>query len=391
MADRKLFVIASVLITIGIISSYTFSAYTVFLYDYGEFHFLLRELIAGMLAIVLMWGLSLLDPDRWLQPIGISLFLIFFALMIAMYFLPSSMVTSAGGAKRWIRMPGFSLAPVEFFKIGFVYFLAWSFSRKFAEHEPKSRLLEEIKMVIPYLVVFLFVVVLIAVFQNDLGQVMVLGLTLSFMLFFAGRSFNLFLTLIGSAMVLFVIFIFLSEHRINRILSWWAHVQNGILSLMPEFLAEKLRVENAPEPYQVSNSLNAIHHGGLTGTGLGEGIIKLGFLSEVHTDFVMAGIAEELGFIGVFAVTLLIALLIHRIFKIANRSPKKLDYLFCLGIGLLLGFSFLINTLGISGLIPIKGLALPFLSYGGSAMVANGIALGLVLMISKKAYKKSPE
>ncbi len=384
MVDKTLFILASILITIGIIGSYTFSTYTTLLYGYNEFHFLIRQLIAGMGAIVLMWWISRLDPSKWTKIIGISLFIIFFILMISMYFLPSSLVTSAGGAKRWIRLPGFSLAPVEFFKIGFVYFLAWSFSRKFANDDKKKVLLEEIKMILPYMVVFLFVVILIAVFQNDLGQVMVLGLTLSFMLFFAGRSFKLFLTLIGSAVTLFIIFIFTSEHRINRILSWWANAQNYILSYLPQTIAEKLRVENAPEPYQISHSLNAIHHGGIFGTGLGEGILKLGFLSEVHTDFVLAGIAEEFGYIGVFAVTVIIALMIHRIFKIANRSKDRLDYLFCIGVGLLLGFSFLINAYGISGLTPIKGIAVPFLSYGGSAMLANGIALGLVLMISKK-------
>jgi len=305
-----------------------------------------------------------------------------------MYFLPPSIVTSAGGAKRWIRLPGFSLAPVEFFKIGFVYFLAWSFSRKFANVNQKKNLIEELKLILPYIVVFLFVVILIAVFQNDLGQVMVLGLTLSFLLFFAGRSFKLFLTLIVLASIIFILFIFTSEHRINRVLSWWANAQNHILSYFPQFLAERLRVESAQEAYQISHSLNAIHHGGLFGVGLGEGILKLGFLSEIHTDFVLAGISEELGYIGVFTITVILALIIHKILKIANRSKDPLDYLFCIGVALLLGFSFLINAFGIGGLIPIKGIAVPFLSYGGSAMVANGVAIGIVLMISKKVYKK---
>ena len=383
MVDRTLFVLASILITISIICSYSFSTYTVLLYGYDEFHFLIRQLIAGIGAILLMWGISRLDPKKWTTILGISIFLIFFILMFSMYFMPSTLVTSAGGAKRWIRLPGFSLAPVEFFKVGFVFFLAWSFSRKLAS-EDKKNLIEEIKLIFPYIVVFLFIVIIIAVFQNDLGQVMVLGLTLSFLLFFAGRSFKLFLTLIGSAFILFVVFIFTSEHRINRILSWWANAQNYVLNIFPPSIAEKLRVQNAPEPYQISHSLNAIHHGGFFGTGLGEGSLKLGFLSEVHTDFVLAGIAEEFGFIGIFVITTIMALIVHRIFKIANRSEDRLDYLFCIGIALLIGFSFLMNAYGISGLTPIKGIAVPFLSYGGSAMLANGVALGMVLMISKK-------
>jgi len=383
MVDRTIFILASLLITFSIICSYSFSTYTVLLYGYDEFHFLIRQLISGIGAILLMWSISRLNPEKWTKILGISIFIIFFILMISMYFMPSTLVTSAGGAKRWIRLPGFSLAPVEFFKVGFVFFLAWSFSRKFAKIDKKN-LIEEIKLIFPYIIVFLFVVILIAVFQNDLGQVMVLGLTLSFMLFFAGRSFKLFLTLIGSAFALFILFIFTSQHRINRILSWWANAQNYILNFLPQNIADKLRVENAPEPYQITHSLNAIHHGGLLGTGLAEGKLKLGFLSEVHTDFVLAGIAEEFGYIGIFAITVIMTLIIHRIFKIANRSKDHLDYLFCIGIALLLGFSFLMNAYGISGLTPIKGIAVPFLSYGGSAMLANGVALGMVLMISKK-------
>ena len=383
MVDRTLFILVSLLITISIICSYSFTTYTVLLYGYDEFHFLIRQLIAGLGAIFLMWAISKLNPEKWIKILGISIFLTFFILMISMYFMPSTLVTSAGGAKRWIRLPGFSLAPVEFFKIGFVFFLAWSFSRKMA-NDDKKNLIEEIKLILPYIFVFLIVVIIIAVFQNDLGQVMVLGLTLSFLLLFAGRSFKLFSILIGLAIILFIAFISISEHRINRILSWWANAQNYVLNFLPHSIAEKLRVQNAPEPYQISHSLNAIHHGGFFGTGLGEGNFKLGFLSEVHTDFVLAGIGEEFGFIGIFVVTTIMALIIHRIFKIANRSKDRLDYLFCVGIALLIGFSFLINAYGISGLTPIKGIAVPFLSYGGSAMLANGIAIGMVLMISKK-------
>ncbi|WP_200763363.1 peptidoglycan glycosyltransferase FtsW [Nitrosophilus alvini] len=391
MVDRTLFILAAILITTGIVCSYSFTTYTILHYGYNEFHFVVRQLIAGIGAIFIMWWLSRRDPAKWTNYLGISIFLIFFILMFIMYFLPSNMVTSAGGAKRWIRFPGFSLAPVEFFKVGFVYFLAWSFSRKFSASDKPKNLIEEIKLITPYLFVFFIAVLLIAVLQNDLGQVMVLGLTLSIMLFFAGRTFKLFATLIGIAFTLFVVFIFVSEHRIIRIKMWWANAQNYILNFLPETLAEKLKVNVTEEPYQISHSLNAIHHGGITGTGLSEGSFKLGFLSEIHTDFVLSGIAEEFGFIGVFAVTLVVVLLIHRIFRIANRSEEPIDYLFCIGVALLIGFSFMMNAYGISGITPIKGIAVPFLSYGGSAMLANGLALGMVLMISKKVNSRRIE
>lgn len=384
MTDRILFIFTSIAIIIGIVFSYSLSTYTVLYYDYGEFHFFIRQLIVGSVSIFLMWYISRLDPNLIIKKLGFILFFAFLVLMLIMPFLPQSLATSAGGANRWIRLPGFSLAPVEFFKVGFVFFLAWSFSRKFAFHQQKS-LKEEILLFLPYAGVFLIVVALIAVIQNDLGQVVVLGLTLSFMVLFAGSSFRLFLSLIGGALIVAIFAIIFSEHRIFRIKLWWATMQNFALSILPEGLAEKLKVEDLPEPYQIYYSLNAIKNGGVFGEGIGDGIFKLGFLSEVHTDFVMAGIAEETGLIGVLAITFVIITIVYRIFRIANRSEDRNFYLFSLGVGLLIAFAFLINTFGISGIIPIKGIAVPFITYGGSSMLALSIAVGMVLSISKKA------
>jgi len=308
-------------------------------------------------------------------------------LMIIMPFLPSFLVSEVGGAKRWIKVFGFSLAPVEFFKVGFVYFLAWSFTRKLNDHHSELRLRDEFARFMPYAVVFVIVMFLIAFMQNDLGQVVVLGLTLAFLLFFAGSSFKFFLSLISLAFVAFIFFIATAEHRIIRIKSWWASVQDFMLSLFPDSMAEQLRITVREEPYQIGHSLNAIHNGGFFGTGLANGTFKLGFLSEVHTDFVLAGLAEEFGFFGVLFVTLIVIVILQRIFKVANRSDNQIFYLFSVGIGLLFAFAFLMNAYGISGLTPIKGISVPFLSYGGSSMLAASIGMGMVLMISKKMRK----
>ncbi len=388
MPDKKLFLLTTALITIGIICSYTLSAYTVILFEYNDFHFVLRELIVGIISILLMWGLAQLNPDIWLHRLGLGLFFGGIVLMLVMPFLPASLVSEVGGAKRWIRLFGFSLAPVEFFKIGFVYFLAWSFSRKLGHHA-NIGVTEEFKRFLPYAAVFIVIMFLIAFLQNDLGQVIVLALTLAFLLFFAGSSFRFFMTLIGGSVAFFLFFILTSEHRINRILSWWASAQSTVLAFFPESIAKHLRIENGEEAYQIGHSLNAIHNGGIFGTGLGGGTLKLGFLSEVHTDFVLAGIAEEFGFVGIFGVTLLFIMLLHRLFKIANRSHNDTAYLFSLGVGLLITFAFIVNAYGISGLTPIKGISVPFLSYGGSAMLASSVGIGMVLMLSKKITYKS--
>ena len=383
MADRRLFILTSIMISIGILMSYSLTAYTVILFDVGEFHFLIRQAGFGILSILIMWYLAQLDPDIWLHRLGLSLFIISMFLMIVMPFLPASLVSEVGGAKRWIKLGGFSLAPVEFFKIGFIYFLAWSFSRKLGHHGGMG-VKEEFLRFFPYAVVFIAVMFIIAFLQNDLGQVVVLGLTLLFMLIFAGSSFKFFIVLLFGAFSFFAFFILTAEHRILRIKSWWSIAQNSILQLFPESIASHLRVPSSTEPYQIGHSLNAIHNGGIFGAGLGDGTFKLGFLSEVHTDFILAGISEELGFIGVTGVSMLFLWILQRIFKIANRSSDSVHYLFSLGVGLLLAFAFLINAYGISGLTPIKGISVPFLSYGGSAIIAAAVGVGMVLMASKK-------
>lgn len=381
--DYLLFILASMLITVSIVFSYSLSVYTVVYYEYSQFHFFYKQLLVGFLSIFIMWGISYLNPDYVVGKIGMFLFIIFLLLMIAMPFLPSSFVTSAGGANRWIRLPGFSLSPVEFFKIGFIYFLSWSFTRRVMNQPKKMRLKDETILILPYFFAFLPVVIFVAFLQKDLGQVVLLGLILVILLIFANRSFKIFLAL-GLIIVLGMVSLILAApHRIQRIYSWWALNQDKVLSILPSWADNYLRIDELPEPYQVSHSLNAIHNGGFFGTGLAQGNLKLGFLSEVHTDFILAGIAEEIGFIGLFLVTSIMFMIIWRIFKISKRVENPVYHLFTLGIGLMIIIAFLINSYGISGMIPIKGIAVPFLSYGGSSMLSLSIAIGLVLSISK--------
>ena len=380
--DKVIFYLCATLIAISIIFSLSLPVFTVLFFNYDEFHFFIRQFAVGCIGIFLMWWLSRLNPDKALVWIGFGLLISCGIAMGLMHALPASMVTDSGGARRWIRLPGFSLAPVEFFKVGFVYFLAWSFTRKFSDG--KRTLMAELKILLPYIILFGIAIFLIAVMQNDLGQVVVLALTFVTMALFAGASVRLFgIGILGAAFVMTVAIVS-SEHRILRIKSWWGTVQNMVLSLMPENMANMFRVEGVPEPYQISHSLNAIKHGGFFGEGLGAGVFKLGFLSEVHTDFVLAGIAEEVGVLGILIITSLLLILLFRIFRVSSRSENKVYHLFTLGVGLLISFSFIMNSYGITSITPIKGIAVPFLSYGGSSILALCIGVGMVLMVSKK-------
>jgi cell division protein FtsW len=384
MIDKPLLMAVMALLTLSLIMDYSLSVYTVQHFDYSNFHFLFRQSAAVFTGLVVMIVLSRLDPGKWFVPVGVLLFIIFFFLMVIMQFLPASLVNAVGGAKRWIHLGPISIAPVEFFKVGFIFFLAWSFKRKLGQKE-KMGFVEEIRMFAPYLIIFFLAVILIAIFQKDLGQVVVLGATLMTLFLFVGSSYKFFFMLLSAAFSGIIALIFLAPHRMARIKSWWVTVQDKILSLFPFESVQNLRVEaTVKEPWQISNSLNAIHNGGLLGQGLGNGQFKLGYLSEVHTDFILAGITEELGFIGLALVVFTILFVIFRIFRIASKVKDPMYYLFSIGVGLLIAYAFILNAYGISGITPIKGIAVPFLSYGGSHILAMCIAIGMVLMISKK-------
>jgi len=372
MIDKPLFGATVILLILGLIMSYSLSAYTVLKFNYADTHFFIRQLVAVTIGLILMIGLSKLDPDRWFKPIGFILFLTFLLILALMPFLPESLVHNIGGAKRWINLGATSITPVEFYKIGFIMFASWSLVRT---RLPRGRMSlgEEIKIFIPYVVVLVISTLLIAVFQKDLGQTVVLSATLLILFILVGSSFRFFSILLGIALSGLAVLILIEPHRIKRIQDWFLSLDNGA---------------NRLETYQISNSLDAIHNGGFWGQGIGNGQYKLGFLSEVNTDFILAGIAEELGLFTVIIVSLLFLFIIFRIFKIAARVESPTYYLYCVGAALLIAFSFIINSFGISGITPIKGIAVPFLSYGGSQVIASSLSIGIVLMISKKVIQR---
>ncbi|MCT7485562.1 FtsW/RodA/SpoVE family cell cycle protein [Aliarcobacter cryaerophilus] len=388
--DYFLFILVSMLIIVSIVFSYSLTIYTVEFLGYGQFHYILRQGLVGIFCIYLMWWMARLNPNKIMHRTGMTLFGVGLFLMVIMPFLPASLVTASGGANRWIRLPGISLSPVEIFKIGFIYFLSWSFFRKVI-HQPKKGLFGDLLLLSPYFLVFIFIVFLIAVLQKDLGQVALLTIIMLTLIIFANRSLKIIFALILIAIVGMIVLIAAAPHRINRIHSWWSMVQDGILSVLPSTFEQYLRIKNLPEPYQVSHSLNAIHNGGFFGQGISFGDLKVGFLSEVHTDFVIAGITEEIGWLGIFVITTILMLVILRILAISRKVDSKIFHLFTTGIALMIIVAFLINGAGISGIIPIKGIAVPFLSYGGSSLITSSFAIGLVLSISRTVKKYEPQ
>lgn len=381
-SDKILFYIACALIATSIVFSYSLSSFAVLYFGYGEFHFFVRQLFFGLSGIMIMFFLSRLEPDSRLAKVLIwGLLIISFIAIVVLPFLPNFLATASGGARRWIRLKALSLSPVEFFKIGLIYFLAWSYTRRIDE---KQGLKSDFLTLLPYVITTSCIIGYIYLTQNDLGQSVICLLLVLILALFAGASKRLFLGGVVAVLLAGILVVFSSERRIVRIQNWWGNIQDAFLPLFPQWLADALTVSSHTEPYQISHSLNAIAHGGFLGEGLGLGTFKLGFLSEVHTDFVLSGIAEEIGLLGLGVICVLYLVLIFRVFKIAGRCENKVYFIFCSGVGVLLFLSFFMNAFGIISLTPLKGVAVPLLSYGGSSMWAICVGLGYVLMMSKK-------
>ncbi|RDU69519.1 cell division protein FtsW [Helicobacter cholecystus] len=383
--QKTIFYSSVILLCFGIVMVYSLSTYTVLIYDVRSDHFMSKQCISALVAILLMWLISQLNIDCWFKILKNLLFFLSFFAILAIPFLPESLATNAGGAQRWIRLFGFSIAPLEFFKIGFIMFLSDNLSRNY---KPHPSIKDELESLFPILLAIIVGFLCVVWSQNDFGQVAVMSISFCVMLLFAGGSKKLLGLFATLALIGFVLIITWASRRVERIKIWWASAQNVVIDKMP-FLSF-LKVEDMPEPYQIYHAGNAIHHGGWLGSGIGGGVVKLGFLSEVHTDMVLAGIAEEFGFFGILGVLgLFLFGVIYPILKIANRVQNQMYSLYCVGIACLLSFAFFINALGVTGVIPIKGIAVPFLSYGGSSLVCVGLALGIVLAISKKIARPS--
>jgi len=372
--DILIFIIITILMIIGAVFSYSLPVFLEMRTHMNQFHFVFRYIVISLAGFFIMIYLSKRPPEKWFNALGWSIFLISGFLLLIMPFLPHSLAPTINGARRWINLGFFKLAPAEFFKIGVIFFLSWSFTRKMGNKTLK----EELKQVIPYIILLGIFWFFILAYQSDLGQVVVMLFIFSLMLLVAGGRFQTvgILFLIGA--FLFTIAVLAKPYRLERIKHW-------INRISEIFFPNAQTTGGVASFSQIQQSLNAIYHGGIFGTGIGNGIFKLGFLSDVHTDFVLAGIAEETGIVGISLIIILISALIYRIFKISFRSEKKEYQLFAFGYGSLIAIQFIFNALGVTSVIPLKGLTVPFLSYGGSSLLAFCAGAGIVLMISKKA------
>ena len=318
-----------------------------------EFYYLKRQLIAGGVGLLLM-AVALRLGHRRIAALAYPLL---GATLVALVLVPFIGKT-AGGAQRWIPLGPVQFQPAEAAKVVLVLYLAHSLSRK----QEKVRLFSI--GVLPHLVVT-GVFVLLCLVQRDLGTGVILFLVLLAMLFAAGAR-------VGYLLLAAILALPVGWHLVKSTPYRWARV---MAFLDPE------RYRSGPG-FQLWESLLGTANGGFFGQGLGQGKGKLFYLPAAHTDFIAAVIAEEAGLLGVLLLLALYAIVVWRGLRAALNASEPFGCYAALGVTTLVGSQALVNLAVVFGLLPTKGLTLPFVSYGGSSLMTLLGASGVLLSVS---------
>ena len=358
--DYTLLVVVLLLMAIGVMMVYSSSAILAQERYNDSFYFLKREVVFTAVGILLILIGKNIDYHVYYKlTYPILALILFLALLV---FIPG-IGHSAGGAQRWIRIAGIGLQPSELTKLGVLLFLAYALTKK-------GDKIKELKVgFIPTILVAGFFAGLVLL-QKDLGTAFVLVLLMAVMLYVAGTRLVYLAAGFLAAVPALYFLIFHVDYRRKRILAFldpWEHQRDS--------------------GFQIIQSYVAFNSGGLMGAGLGQGKQKLFYLPAAHTDFIFSVIGEELGLIGVFFVFALFLIFLFRGIKITFRAPDTYGTFLAAGITTLVIAQTLINFGVVMGLLPTKGLPLPFISHGGTSLLVLCLMVGILLNISSQARK----
>jgi cell division protein FtsW len=346
------------LVGIGIVMVYSASS-ALALKRFGTDMFFLKKqsgyAMLGILALVVCSHI----PYRLYGTLAYPLLI---AAVVALAAIPlSGLGYAAGGSARWLRLGPLTFQPSELARFALIVYLAYSISKK------EERIEEFAVGFLPHVLVLGMLSALILI-QPDFGSVVILAALTWIMLFVGGAR----IVHLGSTLLLLVpvaVYVMMgAQYRIKRIMTFldpWAYP--------------------ADEGYQIVHSLMAFGSGGLWGTGIGKGYQKLFYLPEPHTDFIFSVVGEELGLAGVVLILVLYGLIIWQGILIAARAHDDFGRLMALGITAALALQVCINTGVTLGLLPTKGLTLPFLSYGGTSLLFNMASIGVLMNIGAKS------
>ncbi len=354
-ADPVLTAVVVALVAFGVVM--VFSASAVFAsrtYD-DPFRFLFRQTAFAVVGLVLMLGIARVDYHRYRPltyvPLGGAVVLL---LAVVLGF-----GRTAGGASRWIQLGPINIQPAEIAKLALILWLAYSLSKK----------RESIRSFqigfLPH-VLMAGILALLCLKQPDFGSAVMITLLTFVLLFTAGARLGYLLGAVLVALPIAYLLVVGNEYRMNRIRAFLAPFEH-----------------RHDVGYQVAESLMSFGAGGVTGVGLGDSRQKLFYLPEAHTDFISAIVGEELGFVGVAMLIAAFVLVVWRGLRAAAGAADDYGTYLAVGITMFLGLQSFTNLAVAMGLLPTKGLVLPFISYGGSSLLVNCAAVGILLNVSR--------
>jgi cell division protein FtsW len=348
------------LLAVGLIMVFSSSMY-VAAYEYEDAFYYLRSQGEAAAIGLLCMILAYLVPMRYLRWLAWPFSITVLSLLIFMAI--STNIPSIGGGERWLRLFGHSFQPSELCKLALPMFLA----KLLSDNLP--RVMEFKKTFVPAIIAVGLSSALI-VAQPDLSSGVVVASAGFIMMFCAGIRAGYLMGTLSLGAGFGALAIVIEPYRLARMSSWldpWS--------------------DSAYAGFQMVQSLLALGNGGLSGVGLGAGGSKWYYLPERHNDFIFSVLGEELGFIGAIFVILLFVLLLWRGLMAAVHAEDTFASLLALGLTASLGVQTLINLGVVTGLLPVTGVTLPFISYGGSSLLVSLIAVGLLLNISRLAKR----
>ena len=356
-SDKTLFLATLLLVGMSVVMVYSASAVYALDKFNSPLHFFLKQLAWAVIGIVLMLGAMRVDYHEYRRPAVIwSLLGVTVVGLIAVFLFPK-----INGTHRWLSIAGLSLQPSELAKLVVIFFTA-------AVLERRMHRIHDVSYTILPIAVVTVVVAALIVKEPDYGTTAVLILVVAAMLFSAGLSYRN--VLIGALVLLptAAVGIIAESYRTNRLLAF----------LDPAKYALK-------EAFQLNQSLIAVGSGGTFGKGLMAGVQKLFFIPEPHTDFIYAVVGEELGLIGTTVILIAFLTIAWRGLRASLVAPDRFGALLALGITTMLVCQALVNMSVVIGLLPTKGIPLPFVSNGGSSLLINLVGMGILLNISQQA------
>ena len=370
--DRVLIALTLCLIAIGILMVYSSShLLSSRHYDGYSYRYLQIHIIACVIGLTGMFMTSYL-PYRFYARYA-NLFLILSFLLLLLVFVPTlgaSVQGAEGGRfRRWIRIGNLSInfQPVEFAKIALVIHVANFISRS------PERLKTFFNGVLPNMLIVAAAFGLV-VSQPDFGSAFLLAVTVCIVLFVGGMRVWHVLALSGVGGGLLSLLIIRDPYKLKRLMDYFA----------------MLKSPDAAN-YQLTRSLDALEGGGLLGMGIDSSLQKISRLPYPHTDFIFAVLGEEFGFVGAAAVTVIFMLFVWRGIHIARYTSELFGSLLAIGLTTMIGLQAFINIGVVTGLLPTKGITLPFISYGGSSIVLSLVSVGILLNISRNSSQDATD